>query len=114
MEDKQPRYKTKSPSRGGARPGGGRPKGSTPRITMESLLSTLELHCGMTYADRLVLNYVEAIGRSEWNSVRDYDKAFMNKAVADKQEVTVIESEDAVEAKKIAFAEAIAAIVGKK
>lgn len=99
---------------GGARPGAGRPKGSTNKIKIEDIMQCLELEAGMTYPEQLAYNYVEAINRKDWNSVRDYDKAFMNKLVADKQEIEVIEPEDVVEAKKKAFAEAIAEIAGVK
>jgi hypothetical protein len=108
------RYSVKSPSRGGYRPGGGRPRGSTTKVTVESLMSNIELSTGKTYAEVLAMNYAGAIQRSDWNGVRDYDKAFMNKLVADKTEVTTIESDDAVQAKQQAFAEAIAQIAGIK
>jgi hypothetical protein len=102
----------KAPSRGGARPNSGRPKGSTSKVTVESLMSNIELSTGRSYAELLAMNYAGAIQRSDWNGVRDYDKAFMNKLVADKTEVTTVESEDAVQAKQQAFAEAIAQIAG--
>jgi hypothetical protein len=53
-----------------------------------------------------------AIQRSDWGGVRDYDKAFMNKMIADKQEVTTVESTEAIEQKQAAFAEAIRQITG--
>lgn len=99
-------------SRGGARPNSGRPRGSTTKVTVESLMANIELSTGKSYAEVLAMNYAGAIQRSDWNGVRDYDKAFMNKLVADKTEVTTIDSDDAVLAKQTAFAEAIAQIVG--
>ena len=109
-----PRYSVKSPTRGGARPGGGRPKGSTTKVTVESLMQNIELETGRTYAELLAVNYAGAIQRSDWNGVRDYDKAFMNKMVADKTEVTTMDSEETVQAKQRAFAEAISQIAGIK
>ena len=109
--DKKRVYTKKSPSRGGFRPGGGRPKGSTTKVTVESLMTNIELTTGRSYAEVLAMNYASAIQRSDWQGVRDYDKAFMNKLVADKTEVTTVESQDAVQAKQLAFAEAIAQIV---
>ena len=106
------RYSVKSPTRGGARPGGGRPKGSTTKVTVESLMHNIELETGRTYAELLAVNYAGAIQRSDWNGVRDYDKAFMNKMVADKTEVLTVESDDVVAQKQRAFAEAIAQIAG--
>ena len=109
---KEPRYKNKAPTRGGARPGAGRKKGSTPRYTLEDLMAQVEHHTGRTFAEQVAINYANAIGREDHSGVRDYDKILLGKLVADKQEVVTVESEDAVEAKKTAFAEAIAAIAG--
>lgn len=103
-------YAKKAPTRGGARPGGGRPKGSTTKVTLDDLMKNIELASGQTYGELLAQNYVSAISRSDWNGVRDYDKAFMNKLVADKQEVSVTDSTDAVAQKQAAFAEALAKI----
>ena len=105
-------YTKKAPSRGGARPGGGRPKGSTTKVRLEDLMANIELVTGKSYGELLALNYAQAIGRSDWNGVRDYDKAFMNKLLADKTEVVTTESEDAIQTKQRAFAEAIAQIAG--
>jgi hypothetical protein len=60
----------------------------------------------------LAHNYAGAISRSDWPGVRDYDKAFMNKLLADKTEVTTVDSEDQVVVKQAAFAEAIRQITG--
>ena len=103
----QPRYKVKTPSRGGARQGAGRKKGSTPRYTLEDLVSQVEHHVGMTFAERVAINYAEAISRSDHAGVRDYDKILLGKMVADKQEVVTVESEDATIQKAAAFADAL-------
>lgn len=100
----------KKSSRGGVRAGAGRPKGSTTKVTLDDLMSNIELAAGRTYGELLAHNYVSAIQRSDWNGVRDYDKAFMNKLLADKQEITAIDSTDAVAQKQAAFAEALAKI----
>jgi hypothetical protein len=110
----EPRYKNKSPTRGGARAGAGRKKGSSPRYTLEDLMLQVEHHTGRTFAEQVAINYANAIGRDDHAGVRDYDKILLGKMVADRQEVVTVESEDAVEIKKAAFAEAIAAITGKK
>lgn len=112
--EKTNRYATKAPTRGGARPGAGRPKGSKVRYTLEELIEHVEHHAGMSFAERVAMSYVNAINREDWNGVRDYEKTLLGKMVADKQEVTQVESEDAVQAKAEAFAEAIAIIAGKK
>jgi hypothetical protein len=110
----QPRYKVKTPSRGGARQGAGRKKGSTPRYTLEDLVSQVEHHVGMTFAERVAINYAEAIQRSDHAGVRDYDKILLGKMVADKQEVVTVESEDATVAKAAAFAEALSSLTTAK
>lgn len=99
-------------SRGGARPGSGRPKGSTTKVSLDDLLSNIELATGQTYGELLAHNYAGAISRSDWSGVRDYDKAFMNKLLADKTEVVTIDTQDQVLAKQTAFAEAIRQITG--
>ena len=103
--EKKNRYSTKSPSRGGARAGAGRKKGSSPRYSLEELLTNLEKHTGRPYAEQVAINYAGAIGRSDWSGVRDYDRILLGKTVADKLAVETTESEDAVEAKAQAFAE---------
>ena len=77
-------------------------------------MAQVEHHTGRTFAEQVAINYANAIGREDHSGVRDYDKILLGKLVADKQEVVTLESEDLVEAKKTAFAEAIAAIAGKK
>lgn len=99
-------------SRGGARPGSGRPKGSTTKVSLDDLLSNIELATGQTYGELLAHNYAGAISRSDWSGVRDYDKAFMNKLLADKTEVTNVDSQEALQAKHTAFAEALRQITG--
>ena len=108
----QPNVRRKAPSRGGARKGAGRPVGSTNKIRIEELMTTIHTTAGRPYGELLAQNYVQAIAREDWNGVRDYDKAFMNKMIADKTEVTTVDSADTVAQKSAAFAEAIAQIAG--
>ena len=107
---KQPgtHYAVKSPTRGGARPNAGRKPGSSTKITVESLMAEIELQAGRTYSEVLAHNYVGAISRNDWNGVRDYDKAFMNKLIAERLEVAVDSTEDAMAARQAAFAAALA------
>jgi len=100
-------YKIKAPSRGGARAGAGRKPGSSPRYTLEELVNHVEHHAGMSFAERVAINYVDAINRNDWNGVRDYDRILLGKMVADKQEVEVTNTQDTVEAKAQAFADAM-------
>jgi hypothetical protein len=113
MEQNKPKrhtYSVKSPSRGGARAGSGRPKGSTNKIKMEDLLAHIEQKTGTNYAEQLATNYAEAIIREDWRMVNDYDKAFLNKVVADKQEVEITNPQDAIEVRAQVFAEALASL----
>lgn len=95
---------------GGARKGAGRPKGSSNKITMDGILQNLDKHLGVSYAEQIAMNYVQAINRSDWAGVRDYDRVLLGKVVADKTQVETVESEDVVEQKAQAFAEALASL----
>jgi hypothetical protein len=103
---KKPRKK--APSRGGVRVGAGRPRGSTTKVTLDDLMKNIELAAGQTYGEILAHNYVGAISRSDWQGVRDYDKAFMNKLISDKVEIDVNSTEDVVATKQAAFTAALA------
>ena len=108
----KPRYSVKAPTRGGYRPGAGRKPGSTTKIRIEDLIGDLELATNMSFTERVALNYAMAIDRSDWARVENYDKALLNKMVADRQEIEITEDEDRVAAKQQAFAAALAAIAG--
>ena len=100
-------------SRGGARPGSGRPRGSTHKIKIDDLMQSIEGQVQMPYAERLALNYSVAIDRSDWGSVRDYDKVFLNKLVADRNEIEVVDGDTLLEARKQAFALAVAGLTAQ-
>ena len=102
--------KPKVSSRGGARPNAGRKPGGSNKLKLEDLLKDIELHTNMTFSQRIATNYLEAIQRGDHAGVRDYDKILLGKLVADKQEVEVTNTTDAVEAKREAFADAVQAL----
>lgn len=108
--------KKKTSGHGGARAGAGRPVGSGNRVRLEDLMMDVELAANMPYTQRLAINYVAAIDRADWARVENYDRAFLNKLVSDKTEVTQVEGADAVAAKAAAFREALQALadIGKK
>lgn len=107
--------KTPNPAgHGGARPGAGRPKGSGNKVNLEDLMQDIELETCMPFTRRLAINYAAAIQRSDWSRVENYDRALLNKIVSDRTTVEVIENEDVIEAKKTAFAEALADLAGKR
>ena len=49
--------------------------------------ASIDYAVGMSFEQRLATNYKDAIDREDWQAVKDYDKAFLSKIVADKQEV---------------------------
>ena len=100
----------KSSGHGGARPGAGRPRGSGNRVNLEDLMQDLELETNMPFTQRLAINYQAAIVRADWGRVENYDRAFLNKLVGDRQHIEVTDSEDTVEAKRVAFVEALTAL----
>jgi hypothetical protein len=110
--EKKPRYSVKSPGRGGYRPGSGRKPGSTTKIRIEDLIKDLESATNMTFTERVALNYALAINRSDWARVENYDRALLNKMVADRQEIELTQDEDQVAVKQQAFAAALAAVAG--
>jgi hypothetical protein len=105
-------YSVKSPSRGGARPGAGRPKGSTALITAATLLKAIEDKASQPFEELLAEGYYDTIVNNDKKTRLEYERMFLGKVVAEKVEVNVNESEDAVEAKKQAFTEALAALTG--
>ena len=103
---------SKTSGHGGARPGAGRPKGSGNKVALEDLLMDIELETQMPFTRRLAINYNAAIDRSDWARVENYDRAFLNKLVADRSHVEVTDSADAVATRAAAFAAALSAVVG--
>ena len=77
---------------------------------MDTLLASLDARLGVSYADQIADNYLQAIQREDWSGVRDYDRAFLNKVVADRQHIEVEDTEDATARKAEAFAEALRAL----
>jgi hypothetical protein len=99
-----------NPNWGGVRAGAGRPKGSTHKIKIEDLIDSIETLAGMSYAERFSLNYMEAIGREDWTKVENYDRALLNKIVADKQEIVVEDITDNIEIRRKLLIEALDSI----
>jgi hypothetical protein len=97
-----------SPNHGGARPGAGRKKGSGVKIKVEDLMMDIEAELGLPYTVRVARNYTHAIAREDWARVENYDRALLNKIVADRSEVEVSNPSDAIDAKQLAFQEAMA------
>jgi hypothetical protein len=100
---------------GGARPGAGRPKGSTQEITIGTLLSTLKQKSGGTgYEAMLVEDFIKARNGTDNSLIIKYHNLILNKVMNTLAKIEVTDSQDTVEAKKLAFAEALAKITGIK
>jgi hypothetical protein len=77
---------------------------------MDGLLTSLGQHLGRDYAEQIAVNYVAAVQREDWSGVRDYDRVLLGKVVADKTEVTQVDSEDQIAARTAAFQAALTAL----
>jgi len=107
---RQGRYKIKTPSRGGARPGAGRPKGSTALITARTLVEAIEQESGKPFEVMLAEGYVDAVVNNDARTRLEYERMILGKVVSDRTAVEVTESEDVAAAKAEAFAQALLAL----
>jgi hypothetical protein len=101
---------------GGARAGAGRPKGSTNKITAQDLLDAAHKVNGKPFVVNLMEGYQQSIDERN-NKVRVmYEKMILDKVIADRQHIEVVESEETLQAKRQAFAEALANLttIGKR
>lgn len=99
---------------GGARPGAGRPKGSKDRVSVSNLLTTLEAKTnGQTYEEILIEDFLTARLNNDGQLVQKYHNLISNKVMNTLAAVEVTESDDTIEAKRAAFAEALSRLVGK-
>lgn len=98
---------------GGARPGAGRPKGSKDRVSVSSLLETLAVKTnGQTYEDLLIEDFLTARLNNDGQLVQKYHNLISNKVMNTLAAIEVTEGEDAIEAKRAAFAEALSKLTG--
>ena len=101
----------KSNNHGGARPGAGRPKGSTALITAATLIRAIEDQGQRPFEELLAEGYIDSIEQNNRKLRIEYERMFLGKLVADKQEVEIKDSEETVQAKQEAFAQALADLV---
>lgn len=93
---------------GGARAGAGRPKGSGNKITAQDLLDAAHKVNGKPFVVNLMEGYQRSIDENN-NKVRVmYEKMILDKVIADRQQIEVVESDEALQVKRLAFAEALA------
>lgn len=101
--------------KGGAQPGAGRPKGSTEQITIAGLLQTLkDKSNGKNYEELLVDDFLAARNRGDSQLTVKYHNLILNKVMIAQARIEVTEPQDAIEAKQLAFAEALAKLTAKK
>jgi len=105
----------KRPSRGGYRPNAGRKPGTKQQITIEGLLTTLkEQSNGENYEELLVQDFMKSRVAGDTHLTMKYHNLILNKVMNTLAKVEVTDSQDAVEMKKLAFAEALAKLTGIK
>lgn len=112
MEKEKDQAKTKG-KLGGARAGAGRPVGSKSHITIEGLLSQVESQSnGQNYEELLVQDFLAARYSDDKQLLLKYHNLILNKVMNSLAKIEVTDSADAVEAKKLAFADALSKLTG--
>jgi hypothetical protein len=96
---------------GGARPGSGRPRGSTDKVTAKHILETAERIIGKPLIESVMEGYRDTILDGDRRHRTIYEKMLVDKVATTLFDVEVTENEDALEAKRAAFAAAMAAAV---
>ena len=80
-------YKTKAPTRGGARAGSGRPKGSTNKITPEEMLTDFKKTVGVSFHSFISQQIKKAADEDNSELVSKYLLGFSKYLIKDVQEV---------------------------
>jgi len=112
MEKTQKIEKTKGKN-GGARPGAGRKPGSKNTITIEGLLAQVQSQSnGEDYEALLIQDFLAARYSDDKQLLLKYHNLILNKVMNSLAKIEVTDSADAVEAKKLAFADALAKLAG--
>jgi len=102
---------TKPDRRGGARPGAGRPRGSGNKVTVQDLIDQAQQTIGKPFVQSLIEGYHDTIVAGDRKTRVIYEKMIMDKVLADRQQVEVVDTEDAVAQRAAAFAAALSTIV---
>jgi len=107
----QPKKKVK----GGARPGAGRPKGGTNQVSVIGLLTALEAKTGgVPYEEILMEDFLKARQNNDTQLTVKYHNLILNKLMTHTTKIEVTDSQDSIDAKQTAFAEALAKLTGIK
>lgn len=106
---------TPNGGRGGARKGAGRPKGATEQVTISGLLEALQIQSkGKNYEELLVEDFLNARTRGDTQLTVKYHNLILNKVMNSLAKIEVTDSQDQLEQKQLAFAEALAKLTGVK
>lgn len=101
--------------RGGARKGAGRPNGVGESVTIKGLLETLQVKSnGQNYEEILIEDFLKARTSGDTQLTVKYHNLILNKVMVHLAKIEVTDSQDAIEAKQLAFAEALAKLTGMK
>ena len=116
QEPSKPKLKgrQKSPNHGGKRTSAGRKPGSKQILSVNSILEALENQTGgREYADILISDFLQARDRADHQLIMKYHQLILQKVLVTVSRIELTENQDAVEAKKLAFAEALAKLATK-
>ena len=104
---------TAKKAHGGARAGAGRKKDGRNQLSVGGLLETLEVRSGgKPYEELLVTDFLQARQNNDSQLVIKYHNLILNKVMTNMAKIEVTDSTEAVEAKKIAFADALSKLTG--
>ena len=103
----------KKDGRGGARPGAGRKPGGPNNFTIQHMLTSVEQQSGRSYEDLLVEDFLNA-RNSDKGLAQKYHNLILSKMAPTLQRIETTEGEDAIQAKALAFAEALKNITGTR
>ena len=95
---------------GGAREGAGRPRGSTDKVTAKYILETAEKIIGKPLMESVLEGYRDTILDGDRKHRTIYEKMLVDKVATTLFDVEVNEGPDAIQAKRDAFAQALATI----
>ena len=100
---------------GGVRKGAGRPKGAKNLITIDGLLQQVySQSSGRDYEELLVADFLEARDSHDKQLLLKYHNLILNKVMNSLAKIEVNDGAESIEAKKVAFAEALAKLTGIK
>jgi hypothetical protein len=116
MEKKTKTVELEKPKgKGGKRPGAGRPKGGTNSVSIKGLLEALEKRTGgETYEEILMEDFVTARLNNDQQLVIKYHNLILNKLLTHVAKIEITDSQESINMKQAAFADALARLAGHK